>query len=114
MSENVKSDPVIQDQTVILHQMVKSYMAVVNMAILDMTPKYIILNLIQGTLEFLKMQFEFAIFEHRESQAEKLELLDTGGDNQAKIANLLLMKESISKAMEMLKSVLTTTPNKLH
>ena len=72
INDTVREDSLIQDQTSILHKMVKSYMKVVNTGIIDMTPKYIILNLIQGTISYMKLQFEVSIFEDRETNEEKL------------------------------------------
>ena len=85
MIDTVREDSLIQDQTTILHKMVKSYMKVVNTGIIDMTPKYIILNLIQGTISYMKLQFEVSIFEDRETNQEKLELLEIEEGEQRRI-----------------------------
>ena len=104
MPDSVKEDSMIQNQTLILHKMVKSYIKVINTAIIDMTPKYIILNLIQGTISFVIMQLEASIFEERETNAEKLELLEIDKQVQNKIDELLRTETSIKKAIELVKN----------
>ena len=101
--DTVKEDSLIQDQTSILHKMVKSYMKVINTGIIDMTPKYIILNLIQGTITYMKLQFEASIFEARETNEEKLELLEIEEGEQKRIDDLLKMEEAIKNAIELVK-----------
>jgi len=101
--DTVKEDALIQDQTSILHKMVKSYMKVVNTGIIDMTPKYIILNLIQGTISYMKLQFEASIFEARETNEEKLQLLEIEEGEQQRIDDLLKMEEAVKNAIELVK-----------
>jgi len=108
IAESVKEDSMIQDQTDILHKMVKSYMKVINTAIIDMTPKYTIVNLIQGTIGYVQLEFEASIFERRESNEDKLFLLQTDEDEQAKISELVNMEVSIKKAIEIIKNVTLT------
>ena len=103
MIDTVREDSLIQDQTTILHKMVKSYMKVVNTGIIDMTPKYIILNLIQGTISYMKLQFEVSIFEDRETNEEKLELLEIEEGEQRRIDELLKMEEAVRSAIELVK-----------
>ena len=103
MNDTVREDSLIQDQTIILHKMVKSYMKVVNTGIIDMTPKYIILNLIQGTISYMKLQFEVSIFEDRETNEEKLELLEIEEGEQRRIDELLKMEEAVRSAIELVK-----------
>ena len=98
--DTVKEDSLIQDQTSILHKMVKSYMKVINTGIRDMTPKYIILNLVQGTITYMKLQFEASIFEARERNEEKLELLEIEEGEQKRIDDLLKMQEAIKNAID--------------
>ena len=105
ISKSVKEDPKIQDQTVTLHNMVKLYMKVINTAIMDMTPKYIILHLIQGTLSFVKLELAAGIFEGRDTDADKLDLLEIAKDEQTKIDELVSMEASVKKAIELVKNV---------
>ena len=106
--DTVKEDPVIQDQTVILRKMVRSYMKVINTAIIDMMPKYVILNLIQGTIEYLKMQLEAGIFEDRETNEEKLELLEIEENEKSRIDELLKTEDSLKRGIELIRNVQTT------
>ena len=106
--DTVKEDPVIQDQTVILHKMVRSYMKVINTAIIDMMPKYIILNLIQGTIEYVKMQLEAGIFEDRETNEEKLELLEIEENEKSRVDELLKTEDSLKKGIDLIRNVQTT------
>ena len=106
--DTVKEDPVIQDQTVILRKMVRSYMKVINTAIIDMMPKYIILNLIQGTIEYVKMQLEAGVFEDRETNEEKLELLEIEENEKSRIDELLKTEDSLKKGIELIRNVQTT------
>ena len=98
----------IQDQTVILRKMVRSYMKVINTAIIDMMPKYVILNLIQGTIEYVKMQLEAGIFEDRETNEEKLELLEIEENEKSRIDELLKTEDSLRKGIELIRNVQTT------
>ena len=99
--DTVKEDTLIHDQTNILIKMVQSYMKVVNTGIIDMTPKYIILNLIQGTIFYMKLQFESSIFETRETNEEKLELLEIEAGEQKRIDELMKMEEAVRHAIEL-------------
>ena len=101
--DTVKEDTLIHDQTNILIKMVQSYMKVVNTGIIDMTPKYIILNLIQGTIFYMKLQFESSIFETRETNEEKLELLEIEAGEQKRIDELMKMEEAVRHAIELVK-----------
>jgi len=103
MMDTVREDSLIHDQTNILIKMVQSYMKVVNTGIIDMTPKYIILNLIQGTIFYMKLQFELSIFETRETNEEKLELLEIEEGEQKRIDELLKMEEALRHAIELVK-----------
>ena len=103
MMDTVREDSLIHDQTNILTKMVQSYMKVVNTGIIDMTPKYIILNLIQGTIFYMKLQFESSIFETRETNEEKLELLEIEEGEQKRIDELLKMEEAVRHAIELVK-----------
>ena len=43
----MKKDPVMQDRTQFVLNVVRKYMEIVNTTILDMTPKYLIMSLVQ-------------------------------------------------------------------
>ena len=45
--KEVKKDPVMQDRTQFVLNVVRKYMEIVNTTILDMTPKYLIMSLVQ-------------------------------------------------------------------
>ena len=105
MADTVKEDPMIQDNTAILRQMVKGYMKVVNVAINDMAPKYIILSLIQRTLEFIKLELEANIFEGRETNEDKLDLLTVDDGKQNKIDELVSRETSVGKAIQLVKNM---------
>ena len=101
--DTVREDSLIQDQTGLLNKMVKCYMKAINTGVLDMTPKYIIFNLIQGTISYMKLQFEASIFETRETNEEKLELLEIEEGEQKRIDELLRMEEAVRNAIELVK-----------
>ena len=105
ISESIKQDPMIQDNTSILAKMVRAYMKVINTAVIDITPKYIILNLIQGTIGFIKLELESSIFEGRETNSDKLDLLTLDENKQKKIDELLSMEASVGKAIELVKNI---------
>ena len=105
ITDTVKEDSVIQDQSSILQKLVQSYMKVINTAIVDMTPKYIVLNLIQGTMSYIKLQFQANIFDNRETNEEKLELLEIEEGEQNKIDELIKREASIRKAIELMKNM---------
>ena len=105
ITDSVKEDPMIQDNTVILAKMVRAYMKVINTAVIDITPKYIILNLIQGTIEFIKLELEANIFESRETNSDKLDLLTLDENKQNKIDELTNMEASVGKAIELVKNI---------
>ena len=106
--DSVKDDPMIQDQTFILHQMIKSYIKVINTAIMDIIPKYIILHLVRGTISFVELQLEPSLFEDRETNEDKLGLLEIGEYQKHKIDELLVMEDLVRKAIEVIKDVRTS------
>ena len=106
--DSVKDDPMIQDQTFILHQMIKSYIKVINTAIMDIIPKYIILHLVRGTISFVELQLEHSLFEDRETNEDKLGLLEIGEYQKHKIDELLVMEDLVRKAIEVIKDVRTS------
>jgi dynamin GTPase len=105
ITDTVREDSVIQDQSVILHKLVRSYMKVINTAIVDMTPKYIVLNLIQGTMSYIKFQLQANIFDKRETNEDKLELLEIEEGEQNKIDELVKRETSVRKAIELMKNM---------
>ena len=105
ITDTVKEDSVIQDQSSILQKLVQSYMKVINTAIVDMTPKYIVLNLIQGTMSYIKLQFQANIFDNRETNEEKLELLEIEEGEQNKIDELVKREASVRKAIDLMKNM---------
>ena len=51
----MKKDPVMQDRTQFVLNVVRKYMDIVNTTILDMTPKYLIMSLVQDvSFDFIK------------------------------------------------------------
>ena len=72
---------------------------------MDMTPKYIILNLVQGTISFVKVQLEANILESRETHQDKMDLLEINEGEKSKLNQLITMEASVKKAIELVKNV---------
>ena len=72
---------------------------------MDMTPKYIILNLVQGTISFVKVQLEANILESRETNQDKMDLLEINEGEKSKLNQLITMEASVKKAIELVKNV---------
>lgn len=95
------------EQTSLIHQMVTCYMKIVDTTIQDMVPKYIIYSLVQATLQYAKLDLLGDLLSGRETQEEKEELMDGGSDEAKKIAQLLVLKDAMDQAINILTDIST-------
>jgi len=65
-----------EDKTQMLKEMVVSYMKIVHKTVLDITPKYIIMALVQETLAYIKRDLLGDLMESYESESDKKNLLE--------------------------------------
>ena len=75
-SATYRQNSLTHDKSKVLSDMIKSYMKITHKTLLDITPKYIIMSLVQATLSYIKRDLLGDLMEAYESESDKKTLLE--------------------------------------
>ena len=97
MQEKILGNQLIQDQSNSLKRMVGRYLEIADITIQDMTPKYIMLSLVDALQDYVKEELLGELLAERtpEEQEGLVERVDTTG----KVGKLLTTQEAIRQAL---------------
>ena len=103
--QEVKSDPNIQDNTDLVVIMVQEYMKVVHDSILDMTPKFIIMSLLQATMKYAQESLTGDLLPVGTTQEQFDLLTETAAEDKRRLEEILAKKKATEEALEIVTSI---------
>lgn len=104
-SIEIVNEPGMQEQIKKIRTLVQNYMKIVDTTVRDITPKYIMLTLVRGTLDYIKDELTGDIFKEYQSEEAKVALLMASDDYMDRINSLLAIRDATNNALEVFSSL---------
>ena len=99
------ADQSVQENTDLAIVMVQRYMNVVHDSILDMTPKFIIMSLVQATMRYAQKSLIGDLLPVGTTKEEFERLTETSAEDKRRLEQILAKKKATEKALEIVTSI---------
>ena len=97
--KEVKSDQSLKENMELVRQMVEDYMKVIHDSIQDMTPKFIIMSLLQATMKYTQESLTGDLLPPGTTLEEFVALTETSAEDKRKVEQIFATKKATEDAL---------------